>query len=191
MAGIIPRFDFSDISVLVAEHNSYMRQTMRSILRTFNVGTIEEARSPDHAWDSYCLHKPDVVFADWAPGFDGMGLLQRIRRDDDSPNPFVPVIVMTSMSDKEHVLTARDLGMTEFIAKPFSPKLIYLRLHIIAEQPRSFVRTGNFFGPDRRRREINVNENRRNPVGNDNADNEKITGHSSTPAAQPSACGVA
>lgn len=190
MAAIIPRFDFSDISVLVAEHNSYMRQTMRSILRTFNVGTIEEARSPDHAWDSYCLHKPDVVFADWAPGFDGMGLLQRIRRDDDSPNPFVPVIVMTSMSDKEHVLTARDLGMTEFIAKPFSPKLIYLRLHIIAEQPRSFVRTGNFFGPDRRRRQINVNENRRNPGGNDNADNDKITGHSSTAAAQLSACGA-
>ena len=68
MASITPKFDFSDISVLVAEHNSYMRQTMRSILRTFNVGTIEEARSPDHAWDSYCLHKPDVVFADWAPG---------------------------------------------------------------------------------------------------------------------------
>ena len=37
MAAIIPRFDFSDISVLVAEHNAYMRQTMRSILRTFNV----------------------------------------------------------------------------------------------------------------------------------------------------------
>jgi hypothetical protein len=47
MASITPKFDFSDISVLVAEHNSYMRQTMRSILRTFNVGTIEEARSPD------------------------------------------------------------------------------------------------------------------------------------------------
>ncbi|MCK5778896.1 MAG: response regulator [Rhodospirillales bacterium] len=166
----IKAYDFSDISVLVAEHNSYMRQTMRSILRTFNIGQIEEARTPDHAWDAFKLHKPDVVFADWAPGFDGMGLLKQIRRDEDSPNPFVPVIIVTSMSDKEHVLTARDLGMTEFLAKPFSPKLIYLRLRIIAEQPRSFVRTGNFFGPDRRRRQIHVDENRREKGRNDNGD---------------------
>lgn len=161
-------YDFSDISVLVAEHNSYMRQTIRSILRTFNIGQIDEARTPEQAWDAFCLQKPDVVFADWAPGFNGMELLKRIRRDDDSPNPFVPVIVVTSMSDKEHVLTARDLGMTEFLAKPFSPKLIYLRLRIIAEQPRSFVRTGDFFGPDRRRRQMHVDQNRREQGRNDN-----------------------
>ena len=169
MGDSIRPYDFSDISVLVAEHNSYMRQTIRSILRTFNIGQIEEARTPEHAGDAYRLHKPDVVFADWAPGFDGMSLLKRIRRDDDSPNPFVPVIVVTSLSDKEHVLTARDLGMTEFLAKPFSPKLIYLRLRIIAEQPRSFVRTGNFFGPDRRRRQVRVDADRRTDPENDNA----------------------
>ena len=66
------------------------------------------------------------------------------------------------------LLTARDLGMTEFLAKPFSPKLIYLRLRIIAEQPRSFVRTGDFFGPDRRRRQIRVDRNRRQEGKNDN-----------------------
>jgi len=168
MSEAIRPYDFSDISVLVAEHNSYMRQTIRSILRTFNIGQIEEARTPENAWDAFCLHKPDVVFTDWAPGFDGMNLLKQIRRDDDSPNPFVPVIVVTSMSEKEHVLTARDLGMTEFLAKPFSPKLIYLRLRIIAEQPRSFVRTGDFFGPDRRRRQIAVDSNRRDDGKNDN-----------------------
>jgi two-component system, chemotaxis family, chemotaxis protein CheY len=155
-------YDFSDITVLVAEHNMYMRQTIRSILRTFNIGNIEEARSPQNAWDGFCIHKPDVVFTDWAPGFDGMGLLKRIRRDEESPNPFVPVVVMTSMADREHVLTARDLGMTEFIAKPFSPRLIYLRLQMIAEQPRSFVRTNSYFGPDRRRRQVPIKDDRRN-----------------------------
>jgi two-component system chemotaxis response regulator CheY len=168
MDNSIRPYDFSAISVLVAEHNPYMRQTIRSILRTFNIGQIEEARTPEQAWGTYCHQKPDVVFTDWAPNFDGMALLKRIRRDDDSPNPFVPVVVVTSMSEIEHVLTARDLGMTEFLAKPFSPKLIYLRLRIIAEHPRSFVRTGDFFGPDRRRREMNVDENRRRDFENDN-----------------------
>ncbi len=148
--------DFSNISVLVAEYNNYMRQTIRSILRTFNIGDIIEMQNPDDAWDMFCATPPDVVFADWAPGFNGMGLLQKIRRDPKSPNPFVPIIVVTSMSDKKNVLTARDLGMTEFLAKPFSPKQIFLRLRIVAEQPRAFIKTGNFFGPDRRRRNLGV-----------------------------------
>lgn len=148
--------DFSNISVLVAEYNNYMRQTIRSILRTFNNGDIIEMQNPNDAWDMFCATPPDVVFADWAPGFNGMGLLQKIRRDPKSPNPFVPIIIVTSMSDKKNVLTARDLGMTEFLAKPFSPKQIFLRLRIVAEQPRAFIKTGNFFGPDRRRRNLGV-----------------------------------
>ena len=148
--------DFSNISVLVAEYNNYMRQTIRSILRTFNIGDIIEMQNPDDAWDMFCATPPDVVFADWAPGFNGMGLLKKIRRDPKSPNPFVPIIVVTSMSDKKNVLTTRDLGMTEFLAKPFSPKQIFLRLRIVAEQPRAFIKTGNFFGPDRRRRNLGV-----------------------------------
>jgi two-component system chemotaxis response regulator CheY len=154
-------YDFSNISVLVSEHNSYMRQTMRSVLRTFNIGQIDEAATPEIAWDMFKHRQPDVTFADWAPGFDGMSLLKRIRRDPDSPNRYAPVIVVTSMTDQEHVLTARDLGMTEFLAKPYSPKLIFLRLQIIAERPRSFIRAGEFFGPDRRRRAMEVEEDRR------------------------------
>ncbi|MDC1213818.1 hypothetical protein N8000_05010 [Rhodospirillales bacterium] len=59
--------DFSNISVLVAEYNNYMRQTIRSILRTFNIGDIIEMQNPDDAWDMFCATPPDVVFADWAP----------------------------------------------------------------------------------------------------------------------------
>lgn len=154
-------YDFSDISVLVAEHHTYMRQTLRSILRTFNIGEIHEADTPAYAWEICCKRRPDVVFTDWAPSFDGMALLKRIRRSKVSPNPFVPVIVVTSLTEQDHVLTARDLGMTEFIAKPFSPKLIFLRLAAVAETPRSFIRTQGFFGPDRRRRMISRSPDRR------------------------------
>ena len=95
------------------------------------------------------------------------GPLQKIRRDLKSPNPFVPIIIVTSMSDKKNVLTARDLGMTEFLAKPFSQKQIYLGLRIVAEQPRASIKTGNFFGPDRRRQNLGVQKNKHGE-GNDN-----------------------
>lgn len=163
----IKNYDFSAISVLVAEHNDYTRQTMRSILRTFNIGTIIETNNVEDAWDSFLRARPDVVFADWAPTFDGMLLLKRIRRDASSSNPFTPIVVVTTMTETEHVLTARDLGMTEFLAKPFSPRIIYNRLRSIIESQRAFIRAGEFFGPDRRRRAVAVTRDRRQPT-NDN-----------------------
>lgn len=168
------QYDFSNISVLVAEHHTYMRQTLRSILRTFNIGEIYEADTPAYAWELYCKRRPDVVFADWAPSFDGMTLLKRIRRDKLSPNAYVPVIVVTSLTEQDHVLTARDLGMTEFIAKPFSPKLIFLRLAAVAETPRAFIRTGGFFGPDRRRRHLPQNPDRRGVSDEANSNDEFV-----------------
>jgi two-component system chemotaxis response regulator CheY len=47
---------------------------------------------------------------------------------------------------------ARDAGITEFLAKPVSATLIYRRIAAMVENPRDFVETGSFFGPDRRRR---------------------------------------
>ncbi len=170
MKNVVKNYDFSGISVLVAEHNNYTRQTMRSILRTFNIGTIIETNNIEDAWDSFLRSRPDVVFVDWAPTFDGMKLLKKIRRDKESPNPFTPTIVVTSMTETEHVLTARDLGMTEFLAKPFSPRIIYNRLRSIVESSRAFVRAGEFFGPDRRRRDLDVHQERRHAPGNDNPD---------------------
>lgn len=173
-------YDFSEISVLVTEHNSYMRRTIHSILRTFNIGQIIEAKTIEQGWDLFVSYNPDVVFVDWAPGFDGMTMLKQIRRETDSPNPFVPVVVVTSLTEQKHVLTARDLGMTEFLAKPFSPRLIFQRMQTIADRPRAFIRAGDFFGPDRRRRTIAVNEDRRAngvmPTGTESSAPKKSTG---------------
>jgi len=170
-------YDFSQISVLVAEHNDYTRQTLRNILKTFNIGTVIESNDLDDAWESYQRAKPDLLFIDWAPSFDGMALLRKIRRNKQSVNPFIPVIVVTAMTEAESVLTARDLGMTEFLAKPFSPRIIYNRLRSIVESRRAFVRTGEFFGPDRRRRDISVRSDRRDAT-NDNpeTDNQRNSG---------------
>jgi hypothetical protein len=52
------------------------------------------------------------------------------------------------------VCLARDAGITEFLAKPVSATLIYRRIAAMVENPRDFVETSSFFGPDRRRRAI-------------------------------------
>jgi DNA-binding response OmpR family regulator len=93
---------------------------------------------------------------------DGMMLLRWIRRHEESPDRFLPVIMVSSYADPEKVREARDAGMTEFVAKPFTISSICSRLISAIERPRQFVQTQTYFGPDRRRRDLPYDgENRR------------------------------
>ncbi len=130
-----------------------MLDLMYSILKTFGVGTIINAEDGDEAFTRYRKDKPDLIITDWMmQPCDGISLTRRIRNDKTGPNPFVPIILMTGFSEKRRVLSARDSGITEFLAKPFKARDLYKRLHVIIENPRKFVRSEDFFGPDRRRR---------------------------------------
>lgn len=147
-------YSFENISVLIVEDNQPMAAVARSILETFGVETIHIARHGEEGFSIFCKNNPDIVLADWMmKPMDGISLTQRIRNEARSPNPFVPIILMTGFSEKSRVLEARDAGVTEFLVKPFQAKDLYKRIAQVIERPRQFVRTQEFFGPDRRRKD--------------------------------------
>jgi DNA-binding response OmpR family regulator len=82
----------------------------------------------------------------------GIEFVDLVRTSRKSPNPYIPVIMVTAFTDRERVEKARDHGVTEFLAKPFTVESLLSRLAAIIEKPRAFVRTADYFGPDRRRR---------------------------------------
>jgi DNA-binding response OmpR family regulator len=90
------------------------------------------------------------------PIFDGLELAQMIRQPGANSNPYVPIIMLTGHSEKRRVMSARDAGITEFMAKPISAKSLYQRILNVVCNPRPFIKTKSYFGPDRRR---NVNPN--------------------------------
>ncbi len=146
-------YDLSKLSVLIVEKHASLRAMIMAIFREFGVELISGADSPETGYEVFNKMNPDIVLVDWAPDFDGIGLLNRIRTDKDSPNPYVPVIIVTAHSEKDRVIEARDFGMTEFLAKPISAKMLYERIAIMVESERPFVKDSKYFGPDRRRRE--------------------------------------
>ena len=77
-----------------------------------------------------------------------------IRQPGANANPYVAVIMLTGHSEKNRVTAARDAGITEFLAKPISAKGLYERIVNVVANPRPFIKTKTYFGPDRRR---NVN----------------------------------
>ncbi|MDA0664423.1 MAG: response regulator, partial [Proteobacteria bacterium] len=82
---------------------------------------------------------------------DGIDFTRMVRSAADSPNPFVPIIMLTSHTARTRVMEARDVGVTEFLAKPITANGLYTRIATIIEHPRQFVRKSVYFGPDRRR----------------------------------------
>jgi two-component system chemotaxis response regulator CheY len=145
-------YDFKDLSVLIVEDNQPMSDLVQSLLHTLGIKRIYVSRNGEEGFKSYIANKPDIIIADWVmKPVDGITFTQRIRKNKNSPNRYVPILLMTGFSEKKRVLTARDAGVTEFLVKPFTAQDLYKRLTQIIERPRQFVKTEKFFGPDRRR----------------------------------------
>ncbi len=142
---------------------------LREILRELGIQRIYDAATPEAGFEAFNEKEPDLVLIDWAPDFDGIGMLNKIRTDRESGNPFVPVIMVSAHSEVDRVIEARDAGMTEYLTKPFSAKSLYRRIVAIVESKRSFIRNPEFFGPDRRRKkaEVEGDERRTSALGSD------------------------
>ncbi len=148
-------YQFKAVSILVVDDMKPMATLVSSLLKIFGFNNIHVAYDPEDAFSQFCRYKPDIVLTDWLmQPYDGIEFIRKIRRDPRSPNKFVPVIMMTGYSHRARVERARDIGVTEFLVKPFTAKDLYTRIEQLIERPRKFVDAGDgmFFGPDRRRR---------------------------------------
>ncbi len=154
-------YKFNSVTVLIVEDAQEMFEITRSVLQTFGISRIISAHDLRGGFRKFCNYNPDLVIIDWLdntagenPGgiSDGLRLMQAIRHDPKSPNKFTPAIMMTGYSIRRNVDLARDYGATEFLAKPFTAESLYKKIEHIIEHPRRFVKTPNFFGPDRRRK---------------------------------------
>jgi two-component system chemotaxis response regulator CheY len=142
------------LKVLVVDDNAAMRGIVRAVLTGFGCAKIKEAADAKSGFEILAKHPVDLLIVDWKmTPVDGLALVKRIRNPEKSPNPYLPIIMLSAYSDAEKVRIARDAGVTEFLVKPFNSAALYARLATIVNRPRPFVRTKEFFGPDRRRPE--------------------------------------
>lgn len=146
-------YGLDNLRVLVVDHNEYFQQLLRTILQTVGARTVDVAGSAESAFESYCRHEYEMVFTDAELGpLSGFDLIGLIRTSHQSPNPYVPIIMLSDQCRVELVKLARDHGINEFVAKPITVESVLKHLEGVIENPRPFVRTTAYFGPDRRRK---------------------------------------
>ncbi len=150
----IDQLDLTELSIVLVDDDDNIRWLLRSVLLELGIRDIEESKEGADGYLKVLQKRPDVLITNWEMDPNGIDLVAKIRTAKDSPNHFLPVIMVSAHSELERVLQARDAGVNEFLAKPFTVKGLYLRLHEVIRRPRSFVKTDEYFGPDRRRRNI-------------------------------------
>lgn len=144
---------FESLSVLIVEDSPPMLELVSGVMEVMGVKKIITASDGEAGYERFQKEKPDIVITDWLmEPVDGIEMTLKIRRDPLSVDRLVPVIVMTGFTAITRVEMARDIGVTEFIVKPFTAKELARRIQHIIEKPRDFVEAQSFFGPDRRRR---------------------------------------
>ncbi len=131
-----------------------MALILREIMRGFGLRDIREARDAATAFEIIKDNHIDIALVDQNLGdLDGTEFVQLIRNADDSPNPYIQIIMVTAHGDRKTVMESLRAGANEFMVKPVTPMDLFKKLVSCIDHPRQFVRTSSYFGPDRRRRQ--------------------------------------
>ncbi|WP_259782507.1 response regulator [Aestuariispira ectoiniformans] len=167
------RLDFSRLSVLVVEDSQFMRSLIIGILRALGVERVMTAENGEEAiailspatkktQSMVGMSGVDVIISDmFMPVVDGNMLLRWVRLSAKSPDRFLPFIMCSAAADRDVIIKARDAGVDEFLAKPFSANAMAQRLVAVVEHGRPYIYCPTYFGPDRRRRTVPVRNDRR------------------------------
>jgi two-component system, chemotaxis family, chemotaxis protein CheY len=148
-------YNIERVNFLIVEDNQSMSVMVKALLAAFGARNIVQATDGADAFQKLKHFPADIIICDWVmQPLDGMDFVRLIRTGKDSPNPFVPVIMLTGYTEMHRVLEARDVGANEFLAKPISAKKLFSRIKAIIDSNRPFYRTKGFFGPDRRRKDV-------------------------------------
>jgi CheY-like chemotaxis protein len=144
------------VRFLVVDDNAHMINIVKTLLRGFGATHIFEARDATEAFHRLKHDSIDICITDYQMEvLDGVEFVQLVRNSSDSPNRYVPVIMLTAHSERSKVLAARDAGTNEFCCKPVTAIELRRKIVAIVDFPRPYIKTssGNYFGPDRRRRQ--------------------------------------
>ncbi len=107
------------ISVVVADDQSSMRSLIRHGLSQLGFTDIREAPDGESALKVLTAKPAHLVLSDLnMPGLDGLALLKTVRETDALKK--MAFIMLTGSSDRESVQKAIELGVNNYIVKPFT-----------------------------------------------------------------------
>lgn len=110
-------------SILIVDDEKGIRDLLRQYAE-FNGYTVFEAENGFEGVKMEKECKPDVIIMDiMMPGLDGYGAIKEIRKTSD-----VPTIMLSARGEEYDKLYGFDLGVDDYVTKPFSPREVMARI---------------------------------------------------------------
>ncbi len=143
--------ELREASVLAVDDNPASLELLKQIVTGFRVGHFAECSSPEEARKMIAAQPFDLMIIDGEmPDEAGLDLARFVRSRVDQTNFTVPILIVTGSTVPAVVRRARDSGVNMVISKPISPAALLSRIAWIVRNPRSFVVSEIYRGPDRR-----------------------------------------
>lgn len=137
--------------VLIVDPNPLAVSIMTDLIRQVGSARVFKTDRTDYGLEMAREINPHLVITEFAADqLEGLNLVRKIRRSN-MPCRKVPVIVTTAASTRLAIDRARDAGVHEVLAKPFTANDLYRRMEAAVLQERDWAEWPDYVGPDRRR----------------------------------------
>jgi len=114
------------VRVLVADDSPTVRRLVAARLAADGHEVIE-AEDGEQALSMAQSESPSVLILDKVmPKLDGFEVVRRLREQENAPR--VPIVMLTDRAGEEDVVAGLDLGVNEYMPKPFSPRELSVRV---------------------------------------------------------------
>ena len=122
----------NDVTILIVDDESRMRKLIKDFLIKKNYNILE-AEDGEKALKVYNENKNKIklILLDvMMPKLDGWSVLRQIRQENKS----LPIVMLTARAEEQEELFGFELGVDEYITKPFSPKILVARVEAILKR---------------------------------------------------------
>ncbi len=108
------------MKILLVDDSSTMRRIQKNTLAKIGYTEVDEAEDGEEAFKKISQTAYEVVLMDWnMPIMNGLDCLKKVKGNDATKN--VPVIMVTSESEKSRIIEAIQAGAANYVVKPFQP----------------------------------------------------------------------
>ena len=113
-------------TVLIVDDEASIREMIAVALEMADFNCIEASNVQD-ALIEIVDNRPDMILLDWMlPGTNGIELARRLRRNETTKD--VPIVMLTAKADEDNKVHGLEVGVDDYIVKPFSPRELVARL---------------------------------------------------------------
>ncbi|MFN3881710.1 MAG: phosphate regulon transcriptional regulator PhoB [Nitrincola lacisaponensis] len=115
--------------VLIVDDEAPIREMIAVALEMAGYDCLE-AQNAQQAHAAILDQKPDMVLLDWMmPGVSGIDFARRLRKDEVTAD--IPIIMLTAKAEEDNKIQGLEVGVDDYITKPFSPRELVARLKTV------------------------------------------------------------